>query len=149
MGKAFSATLIGGLAAGALDIIYACAHWYLAMHVPPQRILQAVASGLIGRDAAVGGGWNTALLGLILHFVMTLIMAAFFVAASRVLPALNRWPLVSGIAYGLGLYAVMTYIVVPNSLAGGAAPEGQFLIGALFAHTVLVGVPIAFAAKRA
>ncbi|WP_135210665.1 hypothetical protein [Vitreimonas flagellata] len=152
MAKPFTATLLGGLVAGALDITYACAHWNIAHDVAPQRIFQSVAAGLLGRDAAVAGGWNTAALGLALHFVMTTIMAAFFVAASRAAPALNRTPLLSGIVYGLGLYAVMNFIVVPFSAAGDGviqAPEfNQFFYGGLLAHTLLVGVPIALIAKR-
>jgi hypothetical protein len=83
---------------------------------------------------------------------MTTIMAAFFVAVTRAIPALNRVPLLSGVIYGLGLYAVMNFIVVPFSAAGDGtiqAPElNQFFYGGLLAHTLLVGVPIAFIAKR-
>lgn len=152
MAKPFTATLLGGLVAGALDITYACVHWNIAHDVAPQRIFQSVAAGLLGRDAAVAGGWNTAALGLALHFVMTTIMAAFFVAASRAMPALNRTPVLSGIVYGLGLYAVMNFIVVPFSAAGDGTiqmPEfNQFFYGGLLAHTLLVGAPIAVIAKR-
>lgn len=152
MAKPFTATFLGGLVAGVLDITYACVHWNIAHDVAPMRIFQSVAAGLLGRDAAVAGGWNTASLGLLLHFVMATIMAAFFVAASRAAPAVNRAPLLSGTIYGLGLYAVMNFIVVPFSAAGDGtiqAPEfNQFFFGGLLAHTLLLGVPIAFIAKR-
>lgn len=152
MAKPFTATLLGGFVAGALDITYACIHWNLAHDVAPQRIFQSVAAGLIGRDAAVMGGWTTAALGLLLHFAMTTVMAAFFVTAGRVVPALNRVPALTGIVYGLGLYAVMNFLVVPFSAAGNGtiqAPElNQFFYGGLLAHTLLVGVPIALIAKR-
>ena len=50
----FSAILIGGTIAGALDITYAIG--FSAMHgVPPMRILQSVASGLLGKPAFEGG----------------------------------------------------------------------------------------------
>lgn len=152
MAKPFTATLLGGLVAGALDITYACVHWNIAHDVAPMRIFQSVAAGLLGRDAAVAGGWNSAALGLALHFAMTTIMAAFFVVATRAVPVLDRMPLLSGIVYGLGLNAVMNFIVVPFSAAGDGtiqAPEfNQFFYGGLLAHTLLVGVPIAFIAKR-
>ncbi|HVK81193.1 MAG TPA: hypothetical protein VM915_11345 [Verrucomicrobiae bacterium] len=152
MAKPFTATLLGGFVAGALDITYTCVHWNIAHDVAPQRIFQSVAAGLLGRDAAVAGGWNTAVLGLVLHFAMTTIMAAFFVLVTRAAPALNRAPLVSGVIYGLGLYAVMNFIVVPFSATGDGtiqAPEfNQFFYGGLLAHTLLVGAPIALIAKR-
>jgi hypothetical protein len=55
MAKPFTATLPGGLAAGALDITCACVHWNIAHDVAPMRIVQSVAAGLLGRDAACGG----------------------------------------------------------------------------------------------
>ena len=49
-------TALGGLVAGALDIAYAITYWGLTRQVPAQRILHSVASGLVGRDAALAGG---------------------------------------------------------------------------------------------
>lgn len=142
------AIVLGGLIAGALDIAYAIAHYYLVYQVPPVRILQSVAAGAIGRDAAMAGGWSTGALGLGLHFLLTIIMAAFFVAWTRMVPDLNKWPLLSGVTYGLGLFAVMQTVVAPMSAAGGGAPEGQFLLGGLLIHAFGVGLPIALIAKR-
>lgn len=142
--------LLGGFIAGALDIGYAFAHYYLVYEVPPVRILQSVAAGAIGRDAAVAGGWATGSLGLALHFALTTLMAAFFVAWTRMAPDLNKWPLLSGTTYGLAIFAIMQVVVLPMSATGGAGggPEGQFLIGGLLIHAFGVGFPIALIAKR-
>lgn len=142
--------LLGGFIAGALDIGYAFAHYYLVYEVPPVRILQSVAAGAIGRDAAVAGGWTTGSLGLALHFALTTLMAAFFVAWTRMVPDLNKWPLLSGATYGLAIFAIMQVVVLPMSATGGAGggPEGQFLIGGLLIHAFGVGFPIALIAKR-
>lgn len=152
MSKALAATLLGGFVGGTLDITYACIHWSIAHDVAPMRIFQSVAAGVLGREAAVAGGWSTAMLGLALHFSMTIIMAAFFVFVARATPVLNRVPLLSGVIYGLGLYAVMNFIVVPISAAGDGTiqmPElNQFFYGGVLAHTLLVGAPIALIAKR-
>jgi uncharacterized membrane protein YagU involved in acid resistance len=148
--KIISAIVLGGLAAGALDITYACVHWNLTHGVPPMRIFQAVAAGLVGREAAVAGGWQTASLGLAMHFVLTTIMAAFFVAWTAMVPALNRWPLLSGVTYGLCLFVVMQLVVLPMSATGGGGdfPKGQFLLGGLLIHAFGVGLPIALIAKH-
>jgi hypothetical protein len=144
-----SAIVLGGLVAGALDITYACIHWGLVADAPPMRIFQSVASGLLGREEARAGGWGTASLGLALHFTLTTIMAAFFVAWTRMVPDLNRWPLLSGVTYGLALYVVMNFIVLPLSATGGGnLPQGQFLLGGLLIHAFGVGLPIALIAKR-
>jgi hypothetical protein len=133
--------LLGGLVAGALDITYAIVA-YGMIGVPPIRIWQSIAAGLFGRDAMTGG-LETAVLGGVLHFSMTMVMAAAFVVASRALPILLRAPLVNGALYGLAIYGIMNYVVVPLSNSPGKPPEGWFLIGGLLIHMFGVGVPIA------
>lgn len=146
--RALPAILLGGAVAGALDITYACVHYGLVYDIPPTRIFQSVAAGALGREAARAGGWETASLGLALHFLLTTIMTAFFVAWTRMVPEINRWPLLSGPTYGLGLFAVMQFVVLPLSATGGGDhPQGQFLIGGLLIHAFGVGLPIALIAR--
>jgi hypothetical protein len=149
MRSALLAILIGGAIAGALDITYASIHFGLAYDVPPVRIFKSVASGVMGKEAARDGGLDIAALGLVLHFLLTTIMAAFFVAWTRMVPDLNRWPLLSGTTYGLAIYFVMQLIVLPFSANGGGSyPQGQFLFGGLLIHAFGVGLPIALIAKK-
>ena len=90
-----------------------------------------------------------ALLGLALHFFIAIIMAAVFVFAASRIAFLTRFAWVTGPLFGLVLYAAMQYVVLPLSAAGGGShPEGQFFWGALAAHTLLVGLPIALVARR-
>jgi len=139
--------LCGGALAGALDLLYAFVVFGMR-GFPPPVILQSIASGLQGR-AAYGNGIAATLLGLSLHFTMTITMAAAFVAVVRAWPVLNRRPLISGPVYGLVVFAVMNGVVVPLSAAWpGAFPRGWLLAGALFTHTVFVGLPIAWCARR-
>lgn len=149
MPRALLAILLGGVVAGALDIAYACVHYGLVYEIPPTRIFQSVAAGVYGREAARAGGIETASIGLVLHFLMTILMAAFFVAWTRMLPALNRWPLLAGPTYGLAIFALMQFVVLPLSAAGGGNhPEGQFLFGGVLIHAFGVGYVIALIAKR-
>jgi hypothetical protein len=149
--KLTQAILLGGLVAGAADITYACLHYNLVYGTPPEAIFHSVAAGLIGPEAARAGGAATAALGLAAHFALTTIMALIFNIAGRVAPVLRRLWFIAGPVYGLIVMFVMNLVVVPMSAAGGPAqlPEGQFLYGAIFAHTVLVGLPIAWFARRA
>jgi len=141
---------LGGLVAGALDIIYACTFWG-SRGVAPTRILQSVAAGWVGRDAAIAGGWMTALLGLVSHFGIAMAMALAYYLAARRLPSLARHPWRYGALYGLFLYGVMTYAVTPLSAAGnGSMPSWQWIhLWHVAAHVILVGMPCALAARYA
>jgi hypothetical protein len=111
-----AAILFGGLIAGTLDIGAAS----LMSGKDPGFICQFIAGGLIGKAAAFAGGTGTALLGLVLQWAMSLIIAAIFVFAALRLPALRRlWPL-AGLAFGVGVFFVMEWVVVPLSAIGRA-----------------------------
>lgn len=139
----------GGLAAGLLDLAAVLAFW-IVRDVPPAAILRSIASSLMG-PAAATGGTGAALLGLFLHFAVSFVFAAAFVLVSGRATWLRRRPIASGIAYGLVAYVVMTFIVVPLSLATFRTdwpPPLVNLSASLFIHLFLFGLPIALAASR-
>jgi len=142
--------LLGGLVAGTLDLLYICSFW-AARGVGPMRIFQSVAAGWVGRDAAVAGGTRTAALGLASHYLIAVCMAATFFLVARHHRTLVRSPLLYGALYGIVLYAVMNYVVVPLSAAGtGAFPALRWTdLLHLAAHMFLVGVPCAWCARLA
>jgi uncharacterized membrane protein YagU involved in acid resistance len=136
------AIVAGGAIAASLDLIYAFI-FYGLRGISPVRILQSIASGLLG-SATYTGGLLTAALGLVLHFSIAIAAAAVFYAASRRFAWLIRHAVVSGIVFGICVYAVMNFIVVPLS----AFPHRQSspplsIVAGLLAHMFLVGLPIA------
>lgn len=79
------AMLLGTLTVGSLDLFDAIVFFGLR-GVAPIRILQSIASGLLGRPAYAGGA-GTALLGLLLHFFIAFtIVATYLIPLRRVLP---------------------------------------------------------------
>ncbi len=165
------AILVGGVVAGVLDICYAfVVYGPLSYQMTPVQILHSVASGWVGHDAADAGGAMMALLGLATHFMMTITMAAVFVFGAQRWPALKGNAVRSGLLYGLGLYVIMNYVVVPLSAAHASQhfaaslqevssrlqasfsalrPRDPWqLLGTVFTHTVFVGLPIALVNKR-
>lgn len=138
----------GGAVAGTLDIVYACVFWALRSAVPARRILQSVAAGLLGK-ASFEGGAATAALGLALQYLIAISMsAAYYLVAVR-WPLLWRRPAACGAAYGLLLYGIMNYVVVPLSAAGSGSKVPLWIILSIAAHVLLVGIPIALFARRA
>ncbi len=146
MPRLLRTTLVAGLTAGTLDILYAIAMWGLR-GAAPSRVLQGVASGVLGRDAFSGGA-NAATLGLVLHLSIAVAMAAAFVLAAARWRVLTERPWASGAAYGVALHLLMNYAVVPLSAAPMSPPTGASWFIALFPHVVLVGWPIAWVARR-
>lgn len=143
---AYRAILWAGLIAGALDITAACVQWALR-GVSPIRILQAIASGLLGASSFQGGA-ATAALGLLLHFVIAFGAAAVYFAASRKSDFLVRQPWIAGPLYGAAVHCFMQFVVLPLS-AVRAAPfsSREFIIG-LIIHILFVGLPIALTVRR-
>lgn len=147
-GAAARTILLGTLVAGTLDILAAIISWALR-DVPAERVLQGVAAGLLGREARDGGTWSAAL-GLLLHYLIMIGIVAVFYAASRKLPVLTRRWLLAGIAYGITVYIVMSFVVVPLSASPGgfAVPPLPRLIQGVLIHITCVGLPIAFVTRR-
>jgi len=140
------AIAIAGALAGTLDIVAAFLV-YGPLGASPVRILQSIASGLLGRGAFQAGA-SAAALGLVLQFFIATTAAWVYYLASRRLPALVRFPIAGGSAYGIAVYVVMNFVVVPLS----AVPKGPFnwtlapLI--VLVHIGCVGVPIAWVLGR-
>jgi hypothetical protein len=75
MSKAVSTISLAGVIAGILDISAAFIMFGLR-GVPPAKILQGIASGLLGKQA-FAGGTGTALLGAMLHFLIATLGGGF------------------------------------------------------------------------
>lgn len=138
----------GGLLAGLLDIVYACLFWAVKAGVPARRILQSIAAGLLG-EASYAGGWRTAALGLLLHFFIAVSMAVAYYLVARRVPLLWRRPLACGAVYGLLLYVIMNFVVVPLSAAGRGSSDPLWIALTVAVHALLIGVPIALFTRLA
>ena len=136
--------LYAGLLAGALDIAAAI---LTNLQVPVRVVLQSVASGWMGGEA-YRGGWPTAWLGLASHFAIMLVLAVIYVALAARAPGLNRiWP-AAGLAWGIAVWVVMTFAVVPLSAATLPAPDLMAALKGLAIHILFVGLPMAWVARR-
>jgi hypothetical protein len=144
--NSLQAILLGGVAAGAADIISA----FGTQKGRVLGVLQYIGSGLIGSSAR-DGGWATAAIGLAVHFGLTTIMAALFVLAARRWTVLLQKPWPAGLIYGALLYGAMFYVIVPHLSAaqGWKTPQGFWSnLSAAMGHGFFVGVPIASVARH-
>ena len=143
---AFPAIAWATLTAGVLDISSAFLLAYLKGGTPI-GVLQGVAAGLIGRDAAIRGGLATAGLGLAIHFFIAFTVASVFYLASRKLPFLTRHSFISGLGYGVLVYGFMYWIVMPRAYPV-VHPSLSRDLTAVCVHMFLIGLPIALIVRR-
>ena len=139
---------LAGVVGATCDIVYAIL-FYGWMGVPTERLLQSVASGLLGK-ASFGGGWATAALGLALHYAIVLVAATLFYAIARRWAWLRDEPVSAGLVYGIAIYAVMNFVVLPLS-AYPFTMTFPLLCTAtgLLVHMIGVGLPISLITRRA
>src|ERR1700722_12062032 len=105
--------LLGGFIAGTVDIGAAA----LINAVNLKVILKAIAAGILGK-ASFQRGIQAEILGLFLQWGMSLLIAAIFVITAWRVNILRRQWLAAGLAYGVGIFFVMNYVVVPLSAIG-------------------------------
>ncbi len=143
----FRAILYATLLAGALDATDGVVFFGL-QGLNPIQVLQFIASGVLGA-AAFAGGFVTAGIGVLVHFTITAVVAATYFFASRCVPALRaRWVL-SGLLYGAAVWAVMNLIVLPHTAVAHTPITAAAMINGIVGHAVLVGLPVAYFARKA
>lgn len=147
--SALRAIFWAGLIAGALDLAYVVAFYAIKFPaVGAARVVQGIAAGAVGREAAAQGGAATVALGVVLHFVIATGAAAVFYAASRRWRALVAYPWTSGIGYGAVVWLGMTLVVLPLSATPPRTLFSPVWPWILLAHVTCVGPPIAWAVRR-
>ena len=128
-----------------LDISSAFAIWWLR-GVGARRGLQGIAAGLLGANS-FAGGLVTAGLGLVLHFFVAFVVVSVFYLASRKIDFLTIHPVVSGVWYGVGVYIVMYWFVLPTAFPTFRHRAWNELL-AIAIHISLIGLPCALIVRR-
>ena len=136
-----------GLLAGILDITATGLKVVVFGSGTARRLLQGIASGLLG-PAAFEGGWPVAGLGLIIHFTIAGVWAAIFAFATTRLAALSRVRSIGaisavGLGYGALVWLAMDFVVLANSRARPVPVTSPAFWLQLAIHMVCVGLPIA------
>jgi hypothetical protein len=131
--------------AGTLDILAAI----ISTLIPgksPIHMLQSVASGPLGPAALTSPGYAAA--GLLVHFaIMACMVTVYMVAARQLRPLLDR-PILAGTVYGVALWLVMYWVVLPLRFSAPHPSQPFAIAQQLFCHIILVGIPIGLVAAR-
>ena len=136
----------GGLIAGALDLTFAFV-FYGQQGAAPLRILQGIASGVLGRGS-FQMGLASAALGAFFHFFISVCAAAIYYLVSLRFSFLTRRVAISGAIFGVLMFLAMHFIVVPLSAIKPSPMKVGNVIGELCSHVFLFGMVIAYAVSR-
>jgi hypothetical protein len=145
---AWSQVLLGGLIIAAGDIAFAISVWFKWDFVGLQRVFQSIAVGVLGR-ASFQGGVSSALLGAALHlFIATMFVVAATVVGRRV-PRILQRPHAYGPAYGVLLYLVMNFVVMPLSRVGATPSFSRPwpIVLSVLAHIVFGTIALLYARR--
>lgn len=143
--KAGRAILTAGLIVGVLDITSAIVIWR-SRGITTTHGLQGIAAGFLGQPS-YEGGLPTAALGLAIHFLVAFTVVMVFYFVSRVIPFLTRHAPMSGIAYGIGVYLTMYWLVLPKTFPAFRHRLSNELLAVLI-HISLIGLPTALIVRR-
>jgi hypothetical protein len=147
----FRLSVISGLIIGALHlVIQAWIVFILIAKLAPSFMVgaQYIASGAMG-NAAYTGGLATALLGVILEVLMTIIIAGIFIFSADRISLLRNNVIVGSLLYGFGVFVVMNFVVLPLSAAAVFPPPPMWLlIEIVLEHMLLIGLPLGILVQR-
>lgn len=148
----FASALTAGLIAGALDITAACIHAYIKNETPPMQVLKGVASGAFDPKTFPNASL-LAVCGLLIHFFIAISFTFFFFLLAKQMPSLVRYPILTGILYGIFVWSAMRFIILPYLSRLNPKPivGKEALTNAAIAAGIIVlcvGLPVVFLAQR-
>ncbi len=146
MNQKFIQILKAGLIAGTMDILAACILVYARTgHTHLTGILKFIASGVFGKTALDGGG-PMIFAGLLFHYLIAGIFAAFFFWIYPRIGIASKNRIATAFVYGIFVWCIMNLVVVPLS---HVASRPVTLSNALINTGILIlciGIPVSYIA---
>jgi uncharacterized membrane protein YagU involved in acid resistance len=127
--------------AGIPDVVVAAA----ISRSSPGKVLQLIASGILG-EASYSRGSMSMALGLSLQIAMSFVIALIYNVAVWQLAGVRHSPLMFGALYGVITFVVMNFVVVPLSRAHPKHDWDQKAVVAMLIVMILFAEIISFIA---
>ena len=142
MSAILAAVLAGGFMAATFDFFAAM----LIYGGTASGVAHAVARGWYGQAVKTMPP-IVDVIGMGSHWGILIGAAAIFVGASLRFPILRRMALITGPLFGVCIYIVMHFVIVPLSNAPPSAPKGIQFVEEFCGHMFVIGLPIALWAR--
>ena len=142
-GSAASTVAIAGVVAGAIDLAFNTVK-AVSAGTSVLRPWKGVAAALLGKDAVIQGCDAMAIIGVGLHFLITIGAAAIYYLVAKRQGWLVRHVFLSGLVFGTLFFLAMNYVILPLTVIGHPLyVGGQTIAIALPSHIIMIGLPIA------
>ena len=139
---------LGGMMVGLLHLIIQDGLVFSLLGQKPFiLVLQYVASGVLG-NAAFAGGLAIALLGLIIHFLISFVVAGVFILSADRISLLRRNVILGSLLYGVGVFVVLYFVILPLSAAPPVPPKTMDVIELIIEHVLVIGLPLGLFVRR-
>lgn len=136
-----------GLVTGSLDILFAFANAWWSPGISPERVLQFIASGLMGKSAFQSLP-AIAFLGLAIHYFIAFCWTVLFFFVYPTLKNIIRNKFLQAVLYGLFIWLVMNLLILPVT----RTPQQTFYWPDAFKGAAIliiaVGLPLAYFAQK-
>lgn len=136
--------LLTGLIAGTLDIL--CAIFILGGG-NAGGVFRFIAQGAFG-TAAYDGGPEMILWGAVFHYFIAYAFTLLYFLVYPFLGALKKRPVISGFLYGIAIWCIMNFVVLPLSRNPPGTVSLQDAYMNILILMLAVGLPIAFMARK-
>jgi hypothetical protein len=142
-----TALVITWLVAGTLDALGAITSFLIKGGKNPEVIFKYIASGVAGRKAMTGG-MDMVLLGIVFHYLIAFCFTLFFFWLYPHIKFFAQQPLLTGVIYGLFVWAMMNLIVLP--LTKIKQPAFDLSKAAVSAGILIlcIGIPVSLMANK-
>ncbi len=139
--------LKSGLMVGTLDILAAFIQFYVKTQKNPMAVLHFIASGVFGKDAFTGGS-KMAAFGLLFHYLIAFGFTLLFFMLYPQLKVVIKNKFMLGIIYGIFIWLVMQFLILPLSQAPPIKFTLQSATTAVVILIACIGIPLSAYAER-
>jgi hypothetical protein len=145
---AIETAIVAGLCgAVCIDLYLIVTETFVIRNATPLLVMQWDASNALGM-AAFQGGWASAALGTAMHFLVSIIWGALFVASALRLRWITAQPLLSGALLGIVAMAVMRAVIHLGHAPIRPFPNFGYFSNILIAHIVFFGIPVSLVTSQ-
>jgi hypothetical protein len=142
------ASIVAGLGGAVAMLIVILPLHLWVHHVEPIKVLQSIASGMLGKKAYAGGLY-TAILGVVLHCSFSVALALLYILLTTLSPTRQTFTWIKAFIFGTLAFMVMTFGIMPSSAIGGRPPISvPFVAFSLAVHIMSFALPISLIADR-